>query len=241
MTSVERKSESASRWSKPRSDRVHAILDRLREHYGVPTPKPHHDPVGELVLTVLSQNTNDRNRDVAFSRLIERWPSWEACRAAPVDEIERAIAPGGISKIKSARIKQILDRLANDAQPGRPEGHDKIDLDWMSEAPVEQSREYLCTLPGVARKTAACVLLFAYGLPDIPVDTHVGRVGKRLALFRPSASFEEMHDTMLEISPVNLAHETHVNLIRHGRRLCHSRTPDCGSCPLRAICPSSLV
>lgn len=222
---------------------MRAIRRRLREFYGVPVPKPHHDPVGELVLTVLSQNTNDRNRDIAFSRLEESWSSWDAVRAAPVREIEAAIAPGGISKVKSARIKQILDRVATDPLPdGAPPAWTRtreIDLDWMAQAPLEVSRDYLCTLPGVARKTAACVLLFAYGLPDIPVDTHVGRVGTRLGLFREGASFEEMHDTILAITPPELAHEGHVNLIRHGRRLCHARSPQCGICPLREICPSA--
>lgn len=234
----------------PHHNRLRAIRERLRGYYGVPTPKPHHDPVAELVLTVLSQNTNDRNRDVAYSRLEERWPTWEQVRAAPVDEIEAAIAPGGISKIKSARIKLILDRVASDPLPAGadPTGIwqraakidlDRIDLDWMAVSPLDVSRDYLCTLPGVARKTAACVLLFAYGLPDIPVDTHVGRVGMRLGMFREGASFEEMHDTMLTITPTELAHEAHVNMIRHGRRLCHARSPQCARCPLRELCPSA--
>ncbi|MGB1583510.1 MAG: endonuclease III domain-containing protein, partial [Solirubrobacterales bacterium] len=159
----------------PDENHLREIRARLRDHYGIPLPKPHRDPAGELVLTVLSQNTNDRNRDVAFSRLEERWNSWEEVRAAPVEEIEVAIAPGGISKVKSARIKQILDRVATDPLP---DGADPnriwtrrraIDLDWIETTPLEISRQYLCTLPGVARKTAACVLLFAYGLPDIPV------------------------------------------------------------------------
>ncbi|MBI5310983.1 MAG: DNA lyase [Actinobacteria bacterium] len=233
----------------PHPNRLRAIRRRLRGYYGIPVPKPHHDPVAELVLTVLSQNTNDRNRDIAYSRLEERWSTWEQVRAAPVEQIETAIAPGGISKIKSARIKQILDRLATDEPPegavvttarGEPawtRTH-AIDLGWMATAPLEVSRDYLCTLPGVARKTAACVLLFAYGLPDIPVDTHVGRVGSRLGLFRPKAGFEEMHDTILTLAPPDLAHEMHVNLIRHGRRLCHAREPRCGECPLLEVCPT---
>lgn len=219
------------------------IRARLRGFYGVPTEKPHQDPVGELVLTVLSQNTNDRNRDIAFSRLEERWSSWEEVRAADVADIEAAIAPGGISVVKSGRIKQILDRVATDPLPegADPEGRwtrsREIDLDWMMHSPLEVSRDYLCTLPGVARKTAACVLLFAYGLPDIPVDTHVGRVGTRLGLFREKASFEEMHDAIAAWTPPELAHEEHVNLIRHGRRICHKRAPQCAACPLEAICP----
>lgn len=217
-------------WKRPHPNRVRAIRKRLREFYGVPLPKPHHDPVAELVLTVLSQNTNDRNRDVAFVRLVNQFPTWDQVAAAPVEQIEAAIAPGGISKVKSRRIKAILGKLAGD--------HGQIDLDWLAEAPLDEARGYLCTLPGVARKTAACVLLFSFGRPDIPVDTHVGRVGSRLGLFRPKASFEEMHDTILAITPPELAHEGHVNLIRHGRRICHARGPECPVCPLRDICPS---
>ncbi len=229
----------------PHPNRLRAIRRRLREYYGTPVPKPHRDPVAELVLTVLSQNTNDRNRDIAYSRLEERWSDWEQVRAAPVEQIEAAIAPGGISKIKSARIKQILDRVATDPLPAGADSRSRrqrareIDLDWIAVSPLEVSREYLCTLPGVARKTAACVLLFAYGLPDIPVDTHVGRVGTRLGIFREGASFEEMHDTVLRITPSELAHEVHVNLIRHGRRLCSARAPQCPDCPLREICPGA--
>jgi endonuclease-3 len=227
----------------PRPNRLRAIRRRLADHYGVPTPKPHHDPVGELVLTVLSQNTNDRNRDVAFSRIEERWATWEDVRAADVEELEAAIAPGGISRVKSARIKQILDRVATDPLPegadpdGRWRRSREIDLDWIEHSPLEVSRDYLCSLPGVARKTAACVLLFAYGLQDVPVDTHVGRVGQRLGLFPEQAGFEQMHDMIAAWTPPGQAHAEHVNLIRHGRRLCHKRSPECGICPLADICP----
>ncbi len=229
----------------PDESRLQEIRARLRDYYGIPLAKPHRDPAGELVLTVLSQNTNDRNRDVAYSRLEERWGNWEEVRAAPVEEIEVAIAPGGISKVKSARIKQILDRVATDPLPNGADPEQQwtrkraIDLDWIETTPLEISREYLCTLPGVARKTAACVLLFAYGLPDIPVDTHVGRVGTRLGLFGEKASFEAMHDAIHAWTPPELAHEEHVNLIRHGRRTCHKRAPQCPVCPLNAICPSA--
>jgi endonuclease-3 len=229
----------------PHGNRLRAIRRKLRAHYGEAVNKPHHDPVGELVLTLLSQNTNDRNRDVAYTRIEERWDSWEAVRAAPVEEIEAAIAPGGISKVKSKRMKQILERVATDPLPegadpeGRWERTREIDLDWMLHTPLEVSRDYLCTLPGVARKTAACVLLFAYGLPDIPVDTHVSRVGIRLGLFREKAGFEEMHDAIVAWTPPGMAHEEHVNLLRHGRRICHKRAPECLACPLRSICPSA--
>ena len=208
--------------------RVRAIRKRLAEVYGVPVMAPHQDPLGELVLTVLSQSTNDRNRDVAFLRLRDRFPSWEAVRDAPVDEIEEAIRPGGISKVKSARIKAMLEAIGGE-----------LDLTWMRDAPIEQSREYLVALPGVGRKTAACVLLFAYGLRDVPVDTHVSRVGGRLAILPVKAPFEKLHDEMLRISPPGAELELHVNLLRHGRRTCHAQRPACPRCELRRMCPSA--
>jgi endonuclease-3 len=189
---------------------------------------PHQDALGELVLTVLSQSTNDRNRDVAFLRLRDRFPTWEAVRDAPVDEIEEAIRPGGISKVKSVRIKAILEAIG-----------EELDLSWMRDAPVEESREFLVALPGVGRKTAACVLLFAYGLRDVPVDTHVSRVGGRLAMLPAGAPFEKLHDALLEITPPGAELEFHVNLLRHGRRTCHAQRPACPRCDLRRMCPSA--
>ncbi len=201
------------------------IRDRLRGAYGRPVLTPHRRPLDELVLTVLSQNTNDRNRDVAHARLRERFSSWPAVRDAPEDAVEEAIRPGGISRVKARRIQQILGALGGD------------DLSWLEQAPVEQGREHLCALPGVGRKTAACVLLFSYGLPDMPVDTHVHRVGTRLGLFRPDGSLEEAHDEALRLLGAEDAYELHVLLIRHGRRTCAARSPRCQECPLRPLCP----
>lgn len=202
------------------------MRDLLRSVYGRPVLRPHRAPVDELVLTVLSQNTGDRNRDVAYERLRERFDSWDEVREAPTCEIEDAIRPGGLAPTKSVRIKQILEALDGD------------DLEWIESAPLEQGRARLVELPGVGRKTAACVLLFSYGLPDIPVDTHVSRVGTRLGLFRPGASFDEMHDDALRFfsEPAD-AYEFHVGLIRHGRRTCHARRPQCEECVLLAMCP----
>lgn len=216
-----------AQWRRPTPRRVRAIRDRLRELYGIPAMAPHKAPVDELILTVLSQSTNDRNRDVAYVRLRERFPTWEAVREAPVEEIEEAIRPGGISKIKSGRIQAILRALP-----------DPIDLGWMEDASVEEARDYLCELPGVGRKTAACVLLFAYGKREVPVDTHVSRVGTRLGLFRPGAPFEELHDDMLAITPPGQELEIHVNLLRHGRRTCNAQRPRCPECDLRRMCPT---
>ena len=214
-------------WRPPARARVARIRERLAQVYGVPVAPPHGDALAELVLTVLSQSTNDRNRDVAYLRLRERFPSWEAVRDAPPEEIEEAIRPGGISKVKSARIQAILRAIG-----------DPLDLEWMRSAPVAESQDYLCALPGVGRKTAACVLLFSFGLRDVPVDTHVSRVGTRLGLLRPKAPFEELHDAMLALTPPGAELEFHVNLLRHGRRTCHAQRPACAQCALRRMCPS---
>jgi endonuclease-3 len=195
---------------------------------------PHGHPIAELVLTVLSQSTNDRNRDIAFLRMRARFPTWEAVRDAQLAALEQEIRPGGISKVKSVRIQAILRAIAADP---RDPGH-ALSLDWMREAPIAESRDYLTALPGVGRKTAACVLLFTYGLREVPVDTHVTRVGQRLALLPPRASSHELHDRMLEITPPGTELELHVNLLRHGRRTCYARTPDCPSCALARMCPS---
>src|SRR6185436_7389363 len=143
-----------------------------------------------------------------------------------LEEVETAIRPGGISKVKSQRIQEILREL-----PDPPE------LDHLAELDVAAAREELCELPGVGRKTAACVLLFSFGMPDVPVDTHVSRVGTRLGLFRPGAPFTELHDDMLALTPRGQELELHVNLLRHGRRTCHAQRPDCGDCDLRRMCP----
>jgi endonuclease-3 len=220
---------------------VRAIRDRLRLVYGVPLAEPHGHPIAELILTVLSQSTNDRNRDVAYLALRERFPTWEEIRDAPVDEIEEAIRPGGISKVKSARIKSILVAITETAPRHAPELPDgPLSLDWLPELSVAEAQGYLTSLPGVGRKTAACVLLFALGMRDVPVDTHVSRVGTRLGLFRPGAPFEEMHDEMLELTPPGEELELHLNLLRHGRRTCYARRPACGDCALQRMCPSAF-
>jgi endonuclease-3 len=221
-------------WKPPARARVLRLRDRLREVYGTPLIEPHGQPIAELILTVLSQSTNDRNRDVAYLRLRERFAGWEAVRDAPLAEVEEAIRPGGISKVKSLRIQEILRAISAD---GRQAGGE-LSLRWLAEVPVVEAREYLVGLPGVGRKTAACVLLFAYGLREVPVDTHVSRVGMRLGLLRAGAPFEELHEQMLELTPPGQELELHVNLLRHGRRTCHARRPSCDECALARMCPS---
>ena len=227
-------------WKPPRADRVRRIRDHLREAYGIPGQRPHGRPVDELVLTVLSQSTNDRNRDVAFLGLRDRFPSWAEVREAPVDEIEDAIRPGGLAPTKSRRIKEILECITDAPRPaGAPEAEaeDTLSLDWLADVPVPEGQAYLCALPGVGRKTAACVLLFSFGLRDVPVDTHVGRVATRLGLLREGAGSTEQANTMTALTPPGQELEFHLNLLRHGRHTCHSQRPDCRNCVLRRMCP----
>ena len=211
---------------------VRAVRRRLADTYGVPSLPPHGHPIAELVLTVLSQSTNDRNRDVAYLRLRDRFPDWVAVRDAPLDEIEAAIRPGGLSPTKSVRIQQILRALPT-TEEGEPS------LDDLPDMTVAEAQALLTALPGVGRKTAACVLLFSFGMRDVPVDTHVGRVGARLGLLPAKGTADAIHDAMLAITPRGAELEFHVNLLRHGRRTCHSQRPQCPICPLRRLCPSA--
>jgi endonuclease-3 len=212
-------------WKRPERRRVRAIRDRLRRLYGRPVNQPHCDPVHELVKTMLSQNTSDANRDLAYGRLRDRFDSWEEIRDAPVWKVADAIRPGGLWATKAPRIQQALRGLG-----------DPIDLSWLRDAPRAEALDFLTSLPGVGRKTAACVLLFSFDRPEIPVDTHVYRVGGRLGLFRDRASFDEAHDELIRVVPPEDAYELHINLIRHGRAVCRPR-PRCEDCALRRMCP----
>jgi endonuclease-3 len=212
-------------WKRPRKARVRAIRDRLRELYGRPEQRPHGKPVEELVRTILSQNTSDTNRDVAFGRLRQRFPTWEEVRDAAPEDVEEAIRPGGLAPTKAPRIQDALRELDDD-----------VNLDWLRDAPRDEALPYLTSLPGVGRKTAACVLIFSFGRPEIPVDTHVERVGKRLGLISPKASFDRAHDELRDVIPSEDAYELHINLIRHGRAICRPR-PRCPDCALRRMCP----
>jgi endonuclease-3 len=222
----------ADSWRRPRRARVRAIRDRLRELYGRPVNHPHGHPIAELVRTILSQNTNDRNRDVAYERLRERFPTWVEVRDAEVEEVAEAIKPGGLSQTKAPRIQEVLRRLP-------VEGDGEPSLHWLADADRDEAINYLIELPGVGRKTAACVMIFALGRPEIPVDVHVYRVGGRLGLFPPRASFERVHDEMLAITDPEDAYELHINLITHGRRVCRPE-PRCEICALRRMCPYYL-
>ncbi len=201
----------------------------LRAEYG-DHPRHPDDPVGTLVNTILSQNTNDRNRDLAFARLRERFPTWEAVRDAPGDELVEAIRPAGLAPTKGPRIQGALRRIT--------EERGKIELGFLTERGLEEARAWLLDIPGVGPKTAAIVLLFALGMPAFPVDTHIHRVTRRLGLIPEKSSREQAHGLLERIVPAEIYYPFHINLIEHGRAICHARRPECGRCVLQAHCNS---
>ena len=210
-----------------------ALLD---DFYGRPVLSPRYPPVDELVFTVLSQNTADVNTERSFAALKARFPDWVAARDASAEQIEEAIALGGLAHTKAPRIKRILEALS--AQSGAP---DLTVLDGMSD---EGAQAYLTGLPGVGPKTAACVLLFSLGRPVMPVDTHVHRLALRLGIIGAKVTAEQAHPLLTELAGAGDAaqiYAVHVDFVRHGRRICHARRPACAECPLAGICPSAGV
>jgi endonuclease-3 len=205
------------------------VVSRLAPMYGEPVWSPHGDPMTELVLTILSQNTSDRNSGRAYMRLIQRFPEWEAMLEAPVEEIEREIAVGGLAKQKAPRIKATLEAIK--------QSRGSFDLEFLREMPLEDAKRWLRDLKGVGPKTAACVLMFALGRPALPVDTHVHRVTQRLGFVPDQATAEQAHDILEGVLAPEMIFPFHILLIKHGRRLCRAQRPLCGECPLLESCP----
>jgi endonuclease III len=195
-------------------------------------PPAKREPIEELILTVLSQNTSDVNRDRAFSAMRERYPTWEAVAHADTAGLAAAIRPGGLSRIKAPRILAILAEI-RDREGGA------LDLSWMQTAPTRQVRDYLVSLPGVGPKTAACVIGFSLGRPALPVDTHVFRVARRLGFLDERTDAARAHDVMERLVPPKLRLPMHVGLIRLGREICRAGRPRCEVCPLQNLCPTA--
>jgi endonuclease-3 len=213
------------------TDRVREIVRRLQARLGPLDPPTRLEPLDELILTVLSQNTSDVNRDRAYAAMRRRFPTWEALARADERALASAIRPGGLSNVKAPRILAILRGI--EAREGR------LDLSWMQRAPSGRVRDYLRSLPGVGPKTAACVLAFSLGRPALPVDTHVFRVARRLGLVQPGVDAETAQDVLEETVPPRLRLKMHVGLIRLGRRICRAGRPACEVCPLQDLCPTA--
>ncbi len=212
------------------SDIVREIHRRLYAAYGEPAQHPDGDPLAVLVNTILSQNTNDRNRDLAFARLRAQFPTWEAVRDAPSAAIIAAIRPAGLAPSKGPHIQAALRQIT--AERG------ELSLDFLATLPLEEARQWLLHLDGVGPKTAAIVLLFALGRPTFPVDTHIHRVTRRLRLIPEHTSREKAHGLLEALVPPELYWNLHLNLIAHGRQVCHARHPECTRCILQDLCPS---
>lgn len=204
------------------------IHERLVQAYGQPTWRPHLDAISEVVSTILSQNTNDGNRDRAFNQLRAAFPTWEMVRDAPVEAIAAAIHPAGLAPQKAPRIKQALQFITT--QRGT------LDLDFLKDMPVQQAKEWLMQIKGIGPKTAAIVLLFALGRPAFPVDTHIYRVTRRLGLVDPRASVEKAHEILEQLLDPEMYYPFHLNVIRHGREVCQARKPRCAVCILKDWC-----
>ena len=209
------------------------IIGLLRQEYGELPWRPHGDPMTELILTVLSQNTSDANSGRAFARLRLRYPTWEALLGADPRDVEGAIQVGGLARIKAPRIKAILEEV------WRRLG--SFDLSLLKEMPLVEAKAWLRSLPGVGPKTAACVLMFALGMPALPVDTHVHRVARRLGLVPPQTGAEKAHELLEAMLAPGEVYPFHMSLIRHGRRVCRAQRPLCPQCPLAPRCPSAVL
>jgi endonuclease III len=209
--------------------RLRAILKRLVRAYGVPRWQPTHDPLGELIATILSQNTSDVNSERAYAALRNAYPTWEDVLRANPDELAAVIRSGGLAALKSRRIQDILQRLA-----ARQE---RLSLDFLIDMPMPAARAFLADFSGVGPKTIACVLLFACGHPAFPIDTHIFRVTTRLGLLPAGCTAERAHAILEPSIPAHDVYSAHVNLIRHGRTLCKARQPACTGCCLRTLCP----
>ena len=212
------------------TQRITEIREALIDAFGLPvwrTPLP---PVDELVSTILSQNTNDVNRDKAFETLKARFPTWEEVMAADTNEVIDAVRIAGLANQKGPRLQQALREIAE--QTGG-----SLDLAFLREKPVEEARGWLMAIKGVGPKTAAIVLLFAMGIPAFPVDTHIYRVTGRLGLRPLKLNREQTHTYLEERIPPDYFYDLHLNIIRLGREVCGARKWDCARCPVEKLCP----
>ncbi|MDD5495896.1 MAG: endonuclease III [Candidatus Omnitrophica bacterium] len=208
--------------------RIRKILNLLYKAYGKPRPLKLSDPVDELIRTVLSQNTNDRNSLGAFAILKKSFRSWEGLVKTDTARVARLIRHAGLANIKARRIKGVLKEIEK--------RETKITLAPLKKMEVAEAVQYLRTLKGVGPKTAACVLLFSFGKAVMPVDTHIFRVTKRLGLIRNNIDIETAHETLTGLVPKDLIYGFHLGIIEHGRRTCRARNPTCGVCILYSLC-----
>jgi endonuclease III len=213
------------------------IYELLIATYGEPKNEPDYDPLGGLIGTILSQHTSDINSERAYHQLTSTFPTWEEVRDAPTNEVANAIRSGGLANIKAPRIQDALLTLAErQHEQGDTKSLSAFLYDELTKRTTEEAWQYLRSITGVGPKTAAAVLMFDMGMPFMPVDTHVFRVSKRLGLIGPKVNADQAHDVFAKNTPPEWVYPLHVNLIRHGRQVCHAQRPDCGHCTLYSQC-----
>jgi endonuclease III len=214
------------------------VYEKLSETYGTPQNEPDYDPLGGLIGTILSQHTSDVNSERAYQQLIAAFPTWEEMRDAPTYQVTDAIRSGGLANMKAVRIQDVLHTLTEQQQ--QQQGGTKKLADYLSDELASRTTEdawhYLRKLPGVGPKTAACVLMFNLNRPSMPIDTHVHRTARRLGLIGPKVSADQAHTLFAKVTPSEWVYPLHVNLIRHGRQICHAQRPECSRCPLYGEC-----
>jgi endonuclease-3 len=210
------------------SERALQMHQRLVDHYGYPDWRNPLSPIDELVSTILSQNTNDINRDRAFKALTSRFQTWEEVRDADSQEVIDTIRPAGLANQKGPRIKNILKEIT--------EQRSSLDISFLKDMPTEDARHWLLQFKGVGPKTAAIVLQFSLEKPAFPVDTHIYRVTGRIGIRPAKMSADQAHVYMEELLPEESYYPAHLNIIRLGREICHARKPNCSHCPLNDMC-----
>ena len=204
------------------------IRTTLLDHYGQPVWRNPLPPLDELVSTILSQNTNDVNRDRAFDSLIKSFPDWESVRDAPQDKVIEAIRIAGLANQKGPRIQKVLSQITNECG--------ELSIDFLADMSVEDAKSWLMRFKGVGPKTAAIVLLFSLDQQAFPVDTHVYRVSGRLGLLLDRMGVEAAHMHLEKVFLEQHYYDVHLNIIRLGREVCHARKPECPTCPVRKDC-----
>ena len=204
------------------------VMALLGPEYGPCEWSPRYDPASELVLTILSQHTSDLNSERAFMNLMSTFDSLDAIAEAPVEEIEEAIRMGGLAAQKAPRIKAILLQIREELG--------SFDLSFLAEMPLPEAKEWLKRLNGIGPKTAAIILCFSFGLPAMPVDTHIFRVSKRLGLIGEKINADKAHDILEPMVAPEDVFPFHMYLIRHGRKVCKAQRPRCGECVLAWGC-----
>ena len=209
-------------------EKIIATLEILRRTGGPRQIHGARDPLAELVLTILSQNTSDRNSGRAFRLLKARYPSWLDVLAADTAELTDTIRVGGLANIKAARIQNTLATIL--------ERRGELNLDFLRDLPMAEARSWLTSLPGIGPKTAGCVLCFSCDHPAMIVDTHIHRVARRVGMIGPKVSADAAHDLLEAVVPPQDAYQFHASVLLHGRQICQAQRPRCERCPLTEIC-----